>query len=363
MVREVADLAVVPAGAEVLDEVVRRDDGLGLERQRRARDAGDGLEHLRDRVDLGLVLAGRAHPLPQEGDRVEPEHLHAEVGEEQDDLGELDEDVRVRPVEVPLPGVERRPHPLLELLVPGEVARREVREHLGQRPLVGVGLGPVGVDVEVVLVVLLARPRADRPVVLARDVVEDQVEDEAHPVLAQRGRQVAEVVDRPEVGADRAVVPHRVPAVVVARPRLEQRHEVEVGHAQLAQVRDLVLDAPEVVGEPLGVGGVAHHPRQLEPVGLQRTPDVEDVQVVRTLDERLMGQADQTVCERERRVVPVQRLQGLDEVAAASLDAKLEELLAVGADGHAPNPTAPASTAWKAAAPAVRLSRGGAMRG
>ncbi|MFI5074246.1 MAG: alpha-amylase family glycosyl hydrolase, partial [Actinomycetales bacterium] len=105
----------------------------------------------------------------------------------------------------------------------------------------------------------------------------------------------------------------------------------------------LVLDAPEVVGEPLGVGGVAHHPRQLEPVGLQRTPDVEDVQVVRTLNERLMGQADQTVCERERRVVPVQRLQGLDEVAAASLDAKLEELLAVCADGHAPNPTAPAS--------------------
>ena len=56
---------------------------------------------------------------------------------------------------------------------------------------------------------------------------------------------------------------------------------------------------------------------------------------MRTLDVRLMGQADQTVCERERRVVPVQRLQGLDEVAAASLDAKLEELLAVGADGHA----------------------------
>ena len=56
---------------------------------------------------------------------------------------------------------------------------------------------------------------------------------------------------------------------------------------------------------------------------------------MRTLDERLMGQADQTVCERERRVVPVQRLQRLDEVAAPSLDAKLEELLAVGADGHA----------------------------
>ena len=224
---------------------------------------------------------------------------------------------------------------LLELLVPGEVARREVREHLGEGPLVGVGLGPVGVDVEVVLVVLLPRPRPDRPVVLARDVVEDQVEDEAHPVLAQRGRQVAEVVDRPQVGTDRAVVPHRIPAVVVPHPRLEQRHEVEVAHAQLAEVRDLVLDALEVVGEPLGVGGVAHHAGQLEPVRLQRTPDVEDVQVVRTLDERLMSQADQTVCERERRVVPVQRLQRLDEVAAPSLDAKLEELLAVGADGHA----------------------------
>jgi len=81
-----------------------------------------------------------------------------------------------------------------------------------------------------------------------------------------------EVVDRPEVGTDGAVVPHRIPAVVVPHPRLEQRHEVEVAHAQLAQVRDLVLDALEVVGEPLGVRGVAHHPRQLQPVRLKRAP-------------------------------------------------------------------------------------------
>ena len=136
VVGEVADPAGVPAGAEVLHQVARPDDRLGLERHRGRRDPGQRVQRLGDRVHLGLVLAAGAHPLPEERDRVEPEHLDPEVGQPQDDLGELGQHRRVGPVEVPLPLVERRPDPALEVVVPGEVAGREVGEHLGQRPLV-----------------------------------------------------------------------------------------------------------------------------------------------------------------------------------------------------------------------------------
>ena len=89
VVGEVGDLAGVRAGAEVRREVGRPDDRLGLEQHRRRGDAGHRAQGLGEVVDLGLVLAGGAHPLPEEGDRVEPEHLDAEVRVPEQDLGEL----------------------------------------------------------------------------------------------------------------------------------------------------------------------------------------------------------------------------------------------------------------------------------
>ena len=89
-----------------------------------------------------------------------------------------------------------------------------------------------------------ARAR-DRPGVLAGHVVEHQVHDQADPAAAQGGRQVAQVVDRAEVGTHRAVVLHRVPAVVVALARLQQRHQVEVGDAEVLEVVEVVGDARE----------------------------------------------------------------------------------------------------------------------
>ena len=162
VVGEVADPSGVAAGAEVLHQVARPHDRLGLERHRRRRHPRHRVQRLGERVHLGLVLAAGAHPLPEEGDRVEPEHLDAEVGQPQDDLGELGQHGWVGPVEVPLPLVERRPDPALELVVPGEAAGREVGEHLGQGPLVLVGQLAVGEDVEVVAVRATRRRRPGR---------------------------------------------------------------------------------------------------------------------------------------------------------------------------------------------------------
>ena len=113
---------------------------------------------------------------------------------------------------------------------------------------------------------------------LAGDVVEDEVEHEAHPGLVQPGREVLEVVHRPEVSPHRAVVGHGIPAVAVAVARAQQRHEVQVAHAELVEVGQVVGDAAQVVGEPLGVRGVPDHRGVLQPVRAQHPLEVAHVE-------------------------------------------------------------------------------------
>ena len=60
---------------------------------------------------LRQVLARGAELLPDEGDGVHPQDLHALVGQEEHLSGHGPEDFRVGVVQVPLDGVERSPHP------------------------------------------------------------------------------------------------------------------------------------------------------------------------------------------------------------------------------------------------------------
>ena len=107
------------------------------------------------------------------------------------------------------------------------------------------------------------------------------------------GREVLEVVHRAEVGPHRAVVGDGVPAVVVAVARPQQRHQVQVAHAELVEVGQVRGDAAQVVGEPLGVGGVADHRGVLEPVRAQHPLEVAHVEAVGPHAERRGGQLDE----------------------------------------------------------------------
>ncbi len=176
---------MVDTAAQVVDQIVRADDGFGLEGERRGRDPRDRPQRLGQRMHLGLVLRIGALALPGERDGVQAQHLDPEVAEIEDDVGHLPEDVRVRPVEVPLVRVERRPHPPAEFLVPGKVAGRKVWEDLGQRRLVGVGFGAVGIDVEVTAVMRIARAGGVGPSVLFGHVIEDEIKTETDSVAPQ----------------------------------------------------------------------------------------------------------------------------------------------------------------------------------
>ena len=169
------------------------------------------------------------------------------VGEVEHDRGVLAQHRGVGPVDVPLPRVEGRPDPALELVVPREVARREVGEDLGQRALVGVGTTARRAR----------RRRGSSPGSAASPAraatahscsratwLSTRSSTSEMPRPAERARERAQVVHRPEVGPHAPVVGHRVATVVVALARQQQRHQVQVRHPQLLEV-----------GHPLGDAG------------------------------------------------------------------------------------------------------------
>ena len=162
------------------------------------------------------------------------------------------------------------------------------------------------------------------PVVLAGHVVEHEVEHEARSrgveVLGER----LEVVHGAQVGPHRAVVGHGVATVVVALARAQQRHEVEVGDAELAQVGQVLGDPAQVAGEPLGVRGVAHHLGVLEPVGPQEALEVAQVEAVGPYAVRRRGQPHEVGGEQRCPLGPVEGRQPADEVGPPALDTRAQ---------------------------------------
>ena len=171
-----------------------------------------------------------------------------------------DEHLGVRVVEVPLILVERRPHPAPELQDPQKLrgrCRGRPRAASARTRRARSGPGTCG--------------RALRcfpgPRVLARGVVEDDVNAQRHAGSVQVGGQRAQVVHRAQRRLDGAVVGHRVAAVVGRRARGQQRHQVRVGDAQLAHVRQPLTHAGQRAGEAVSVADIADRLLALQPVG------------------------------------------------------------------------------------------------
>jgi hypothetical protein len=93
--------------------------------------------------------------------------------------------------------------------------------------------------------------------------------DERDPGRAEVCGEVGELLHRPEARIHLPIARHGVAAVVVAVGGVEQRHEVQIGQAELAEVRDLVADAGEVAGESIHIGDAAEHALGLEPAGIR----------------------------------------------------------------------------------------------
>ena len=83
---------------------------------------------------------------------------------------------------------------------------------------------------------------------------------------------------RAQPRVDGGVVGDRVAAVVLPLARRQQRHQVQVRHAQLGEVVQPLPDAGEGAAEAVGVAGVADHPGALEPARVDLAPPVQHPQ-------------------------------------------------------------------------------------
>ena len=145
VIGEVTDLAVVACPRpRYWTRSFGRDDRLGLEQDGRAGDADQCAQRLGDGVHLGLVLAVRPEPLPEERDRVEPDAPRRRrlanrrtslrrTRSRTSGLAQFMSHWKSLNVVQTQPG---------ELGIPGEVAGSEVGEHLEQGPFVGVRRRP-----------------------------------------------------------------------------------------------------------------------------------------------------------------------------------------------------------------------------
>ena len=136
-------------------------------------------------VRFWLVLAVGAKLLPDKRNRVEPENLHAAVGNEQHLLGHSAEDRRVGVVQIPLKAVEGRPDPLVDVLTPGKAPTAHRGEDFTQRALVGIGHCPVREEEVETFVFIVASLGTARPLMLVRSVVEYEVEHQADAMLLE----------------------------------------------------------------------------------------------------------------------------------------------------------------------------------
>ena len=167
-------------------------------------------ELVRRRLALAVALVG----LVEVGDRVEPEPVDAEVEPEPDDVEHRVVHGRVLEVEVGLVREEAVEEELAALGVERPVRVLGVGEDDADVRALLVGVAP---DVEVAVRPLGVGAGLLEPLVLVGGVVERQVDDDAHVALVRLRDELAELVERAELGEDRAVVGDVVAAVAQRR--------------------------------------------------------------------------------------------------------------------------------------------------
>ena len=200
---------------------------------------------------------------------------------------------------------------------------REIGEDLRQVRFEGVGFAPVRVDAKVVAIPRISSAGGSRPGMFAGHVVEHQIDDQADPGAAKPAGEGTQIVDGAETRFHRAIIGDRVAAVVVPLPGLQQRHQMQVLHPQLGQIVEVVADAGQAAGEPVGVGGIADHRGLLEPVRLEQPPLVQLVQFFAAVAKGRRGRHDQGV-RQVRGPVAVEQGQRLDQIGPPAVEAERE---------------------------------------
>ena len=133
-------------------------------------------------------------------------------------------------------------------------------------------------------------------------MVEDKIKRERDAVRAQHRGQLAQIINAAKVRPHGAIVHDRVPAVILARPWLQQRHQVQVGDAEFGKVVDPVGNSLQVACEKICIGGVSEHLLMLIPLWIGVPTQIQQPQVRGPLLEVLRRDLHQSVGHLRRMV-------------------------------------------------------------
>jgi hypothetical protein len=110
-------------------------------------------------------------------------------------------------------------------------------------------------------------------------MVQNKIKSQRDPSGTQYGGQLAKIINAAEVGAYRPIIHDRVAAVALARPRLEQRHQVEIGDAKFGEIVHPIRYTFQVTCEKIGVGRVTEHLGVLKPLRIRMPAQIQQSQV------------------------------------------------------------------------------------
>ena len=239
---------------------------LALQNHPRADTLCNEPDHPHDGMDLGQVAAGCARLFPQIGNRVNAQHLHAQIRQMKHTARHLIEHHRIAVVQIPLVWVEGGADVFPHLLLIDKAARGGLREHVGDGLFHLPGdIRCVEADVAVNIFLFPGLGPHGPPVGIG-GVVDNKVQAQAHPLAAHGGGQPAQILVCAQGGVHLVEVLHGVAAVVIRVGHLQQGHQVNICDALLLEVAQLFLHAPEAPGEQSRIHGDPQHPSRPEPL-------------------------------------------------------------------------------------------------
>ena len=264
--------------AVVGGQLPRRHDHLAFEDHRRADTFQHHAQHPHNGMHLGQIAAAGAQLFPDIGYRVDAQHLHAQIGKVQDAFDHLHKHRRIAVIQIPLVGVEGGQHPLVHLLIPCEVARRGVGEHLRHGALVLVGNGAVLKAVVIRLIGAVPRLGPHGPFVGVGSVVHHHIQTQADARFAQLCRQRGQVLIGAEGRVHLLKTFHRVAAVIVGMGHFQQRHQVQIGQLLFLQIGQFSGKGLQVPREQVGIHGHAEHIAPAIPVRVRLAGGIQTFQ-------------------------------------------------------------------------------------
>ena len=224
-------------------------------------------------MDLGQIAAAGAQLLPDVGDGIQTDDIHAPVGQKQEVFRHVIEHGGVVVVQIPLIGVEAG-HNDLAVLQLGKAAGGSGWEHLRNRLLKLPGNIPAIVEKIPRLILPLPGSGLPGPLMILTGVIHNKVQADTDLFLPAGVGQLFQVFHRAQPGLDRAEIRDGVAAVAAALGRFQQGHQVKIIHPALLEVGQFFLHTLQAAGKGVHIEHHAQHIPAAVPVGVLLPPFV-----------------------------------------------------------------------------------------